>query len=146
MLKPKTDTDMLHPMLLICIGRIDTLIKKHNAPFVLFETGRIQERHQQLINAGKERRIISPHLYNLKSVPPLYTTAVDYVFKKNKKLSWNLRDATVKAWYELFGNLVLDVCPELEWGGLRRKDSNYNEFLLKKRVLISNHSKWRCVI
>lgn len=137
---------MLHPVLSSCVDRIQSeVIKKHLIPFRLFETGRLHERHQELLSKGKTLDIISSHLYNLDIEPPIYSTAVDYVFY-NGKWSWNLRDDTIISWYKLFGNMVLDVCPELEWGGNNRKSIKYDHFQLSKDSIYSNLKEFPCTI
>jgi len=139
-------TEMVHPILSSCIEKIQKeVIDAHNMPIRLFETGRVHDRHQKLINKGKTKDIISNHLFDLKNDPPLYTTAVDYVYHDGK-WSWNLRDSTVQSWYIIFGNLVLDVCPELKWGGFNRKSVNYCHFELYYDILLSNISAIPCVL
>jgi hypothetical protein len=145
-MKPLYTLDNLHPMVADAVKRIqDKVIQKHKVPMRLFETGRNHERHAGLIKRGKTRDIVSKHLFNLENDPPLYATAIDYVYFDNK-WSWNLRDGTVAGWYVLFGNLVLDVCPELEWYGLRRKSINYCHFQLRRHVLLENLKKIPCVV
>ena len=117
----------------------------HNIPIRLFETGRTHERHSILINKGKTKDLASRHLYNLENDPILYSTAIDYVYFDNK-WSWNLRDSTIQSWYALFGNLVLDICPELNWGGFNRKSVNYNHFELRREIIINNLELIPCVI
>lgn len=135
----------VHPILLSCSMRIDMLIKKHNMPFKLFETGRQPDRHRALINKGKTKDLISRHLYKLENDPVLYCTAFDYVYYDGK-WSWNLRNSSIIAWYILFGNLVLDECPELRWFGSQRKSINYCHFQLRKAVIIDNLDKFKCVV
>jgi hypothetical protein len=138
-------TEACHPVLADCIKRINTdVIQAHNTPMRLFEAGRTHDRHNMLIQRGKTKDIVSRHLYNLDNDPPLFATAVDYVYY-DKKWSWNLRDNTVQSWFILFGNLVLDVCPELEWGGQNRKSTNYCHFQLRRAILIENLDKIPCV-
>lgn len=135
-----------HPLLIDCIKKIQTkVIDVHNIPFRVFETERGHDRHAMLINKGKTKDIISRHLYNLQNDPPLYSTAVDYVYF-DTKWSWNLRDSTTNSWYILFGNLVLDVCPELQWFGQNRKSVNYCHFQLKVKYMQDNLDKFPCVI
>lgn len=137
--------DTLHPLMVDCVTKIQQqVIEAHRMPVRLFETGRVHERHNMLIQRGKTKDIVSRHLYNLDNDPPLYATAVDYVFYDGR-WSWNLRDTTVQSWYILFGNLVLDVCPELEWGGQNRKSTNYCHFQLRADVLINNLDTVPCV-
>ncbi len=145
-MKIKRSTDILHPVLADCVRRINSnIIDAHNAPMRLFETGRDHDRHEMLVNKGKTKDIISRHLYNLKNDPPLYPTAIDYVYF-DSKWSWNLRDSTINAWYILFGNLVLDLCPELQWSGLNRKSVNFCHFEIKRQVLIDNLDNIPCVL
>jgi hypothetical protein len=145
-MKIDKSTEYLHPLLVSVIARIEKqVIKKYNAPFALFETGRSHDRHQMLLQRGKTRDLVSMHLYNLENDPPLYATAIDYVYYDGK-WSWNLRDSTVSSWYYLFGNLVLDVCPELEWAGLNRKATNLNHFELRQSVILDNMETIPCVI
>lgn len=37
-----------------------------------------------LLKRGKTQNAISRHLFNLENDPPLYTTAIDYVYFDNK--------------------------------------------------------------
>jgi len=144
-MKIRRSTDMLHPILTDCVRRINSnIIDVYNIPMRLFETGRDHDRHEMLINKGKTKDLISMHLYNLEHKPPLYSTAVEYVYF-DTKWSWNLRDSTINSWYILFGNLVLDVCPELKWFGNNRKSVNYCYFELKQDIIISNLKKFPCV-
>jgi len=145
-MKIQRNTHFLHPMAIECTKRIQqAVIDAHRAPMRLFETGREHDRHAMLIQRGKTRDIMSRHLYNLENDPPLYATALDYVYYVNK-WSWNLRDSTISAWYIVFGNMVLDVCPELQWGGQKRKATNYCHFELKESVIIDNIDKYPCVV
>lgn len=138
--------DHVHPLLADCVKRIESnVIEKHNIPMKLFETSRTQARHEMLLNKGKTSDVISLHLFNPDSDPPRYALAVDYVYYDNK-WSWNLRDNTIRSWYVLFGNLVLDICPELMWSGMNRKSVNYNHFQLRDRVVVDNLNKYPCVI
>jgi len=133
-------------VLIQCVRKIQSsIIDANNAPFRLFETGRDHERHDMLIKRGKTKDIISRHLYNLENDPPLYATAIDYVYF-DSKWSWNLRDSTISAWYILFGNLVLDICPELQWSGFNRKSVNFCHFQLKAVVIKNNFDLIPCVI
>ncbi len=138
--------DMLHPVLVDCVRRIQAnVIDHHNMPLRLFETGRDHDRHSVLIAKGKTRNFVSGHLYNLTNEPPLYALAVDYVYY-DKKWSWNLRDSSVSAWYQLFGNAVLDCCPELKWSGFDRKAINYCHFDLRRDTVIDNLEEFPCVV
>jgi len=139
------DLDMLHPILADCVKKIQSnVIAKYNIPMGLFETGRTHERHEMLIQKGKTRDIVSRHLFDIENDPPHYATAVDYVYY-DQKWSWNLRDGSVTAWYILFGNLVLDACHELNWGGTERKSTNYCHFQLKDSILNYYLDKYPCV-
>ena len=143
----ESSLDYLHPILQGVCLRIQTeIIRKHDMPFRLFETGRSRERHQHLLQKGRTQDVFSNHLYDL-SIPesPLYAIAVDFVYY-NGNWSWNLRDKTILSWYELFGNLVLDKCPELEWSAMNRKRSNYNHFSLRQLVIEENFDKFPCVL
>lgn len=144
-MKTLRNLDMLHPIAVQCVKRIQSeVIDKHNMPFKLFETGRDNDRHTMLISKGKTRSYVSGHLYNLENTPPLYATAFDYVYY-DKKWSWNLRDTTISAWYQTFGNLTLDACPELKWSGLDRKAINYCHFELRHAIVLENLDKYPCV-
>lgn len=138
-------TRYLHPILKKCSDTIQLQIDNYNMPFRIFETGRTQERHDFLIKKGKTVDYITKHRFNLESTPPLYSTAIDYVYF-DKKWSWNLRDSTILAWYILFGNIVLDLCPELKWYGVNRKNINYCHFELRSEIIQSNLKKYPCVI
>lgn len=139
-------TNMLHPILLNCLNKIQkNVIDAHSVPMRLFETGRTHERHAQLLSKGKTRDVVSGHLFNLDNDPPLYTTSVEYVYYDGK-WSWNLRDSTIQSWYYIFGNLVLDECPELEWGGNNRKQTNYCQFTLRYAIIIDKLGEFPCVV
>lgn len=145
-MKIQRSTETLHPSLVKCIRRISTnIIDLHNVPIRLFETGRDHERHAMLLGKGKTKDVVSRHLYNLENDPPLYATAVDYVFY-DEKWSWNLRNSTVSAWYILFGNMVLDICPELEWAGQNRRSVNYCHFQLRYNHMLSQIDNIPCVM
>lgn len=137
---------MVHPALVEIVKRIQAqVIEKHKAPFRLFESGREHDRQQVLLSKGLTQTCLSRHLYDLTNDPPLYATAIDYVYFFDR-WSWNLRDNTVCSWYTLFGNLVLDTCSELVWGGSNRKYTNYTHFELKKDFVIDNMDKYPCVL
>lgn len=145
-MKIQRNINVLHPTLTACVKKIQSsIIDTYNVPIRLFETGRSHERHETLINKGKTKNIVSKHLYNLDNDPPLYASAVDYVYY-DKKWSWNLRDSTIIAWYILFGNLVLDTCPELQWSGFDRKSINYCHFELKYDIILSKQDEFPCVL
>ena len=139
-------TGMLHPILIKCVKKIQTdIIDSYNIPMRIFETGRDHERQQILLNKGKTKDVLSKHLYDLENDPPLYATAIDYTYYDGKRWSWNLRDSTIMAWYALFGNLVLDICPELQWQGTCRKSINYTHFELRNNIMINNLDIYPCV-
>lgn len=138
--------DMLHPILRSNVKKIQKeVIDTHNIPVRLFETGRTNERHRNLMDKGREFSLVSPHLFRLNNNPPLYATAVSYVFFDDR-WSWNMRDFTIKSWYTLFGNLVMDACPNIQWGGLMRKNMNLTLFVLKQRALRDNYEEFPCVL
>lgn len=144
-MKVSRDFEPLHPLLIKSTREIQKIINSHNMPFKLFETGRTKQRHQGLISKGREIHLLSRHLYNLENDPKLYTTALSYVYYDGK-WSWNIRNASIRQWYKLFGNLVLEICPELEWGGYDRESTNYTYFQLKRSVIVENIDKFPCVV
>ena len=145
-MKVQRNLEVLHPILIDCVTKIQReLIDHHNIPMRLFETGRIHDRHDFLLKKGKSKDIMSRHLFNLDTNPPLYATAVEYVYYDGK-WSWNLRNSTVYSWYQLFGNLVLDLCPELKWGGQNRKLINYCYFELRRDIVTENLHRIDCVV
>lgn len=145
-MKIQRSLDTVHPILKECINRIQKeIIDTYSMPIRIFETGRDHERHQTLIQRGLSKDIMSCHLYNLENDPPLYTTAIDYVYFLNN-WSWNLRDSTITSWYNIFGNLVLDICPELKWGAQSRKSVNYCHFELRDSTILENIDKFPCVV
>ncbi len=145
-MKVLKNIEMLHPHLQIVLQRVQKeIIEVHNIPMRIFETGREHDRHESLIKKGKTRDILSRHLFNLENDPPLFSTAVDYVYY-NGRWSWNLRDSTISSWYLLFGNLILDKFPELEWYGYNRKSTNYCHFQLREMFIRDNISKYPCVV
>lgn len=140
------DINLLHPVLKDISSRIKIdIIQKYSMPFKLFETGRTHERHQTLLSKGRTQNMFSKHVFSLEGDIPLYSEAMDYVFYDGR-WSWNLRDNTIKSWYELFGNLVLDCCNEIKWGGTSRKSMNYTHFELKENVIIENIEKYPCIM
>ncbi len=145
-MKIRRDFENLHPILVECIQKIQAeIITIHSMPIRIFETARDRQRHQTMINKGITTNLFSRHLYYTKGETPMYCTAVDYVYFK-KSWSWNLRDTTIASWYNLFGNLVLDSCPELEWSGNNRKKKDYTHFQLREEVIIENLNKYPCAI
>lgn len=144
----KTDRSLknVHPILVRAVRTIQAdVIDTHKMPMRLFETSRSKERHKMLVSKGKTKNIISSHLYDLEHNPPLYSTALKYVYF-DTKWSWNLRDSTINAWYILFGNLVLDTCPELQWSGLDRKAVNFCHFELRQEIVLKNLKEYPCVV
>lgn len=141
------DLKYLHPILSEACVKIQTeVIRKYNMPFRLFETGRNPERHQHLLSKGRTQDIFSNHLYDFSDPDaPLYAIAVDFVYFDGK-WSWNLRDKSISAWYNLFGNIVLDVCPELSWAEMNRKRSNLNHFDLRASVIEDNFENFPCIL
>jgi len=139
--------DLVHPVLKgLCIKIQQEVIIKHDMPFKLFETGRSPERHQHLLSKGRTQNILTKHLYDLTNKDkPLYAAAVDYVYYDGK-WSWNLRDQTILSWYLLFGNMVLDLCPELEWSGCDRKQSNYTHFQIRDTAIADVMDVYPCII
>lgn len=145
-MKTLRGTEYVHPLLIEIKDRIQReVIDKYNMPFRLFETGRMASRQQGLLDRGRTKDGLSRHLFDLEKSPPLYCTAIDFVFY-NGKWSWNIRNATIRNWYKLFGNLVMDICPELDWGGMNRVSTNYNHFQLKSKVIKENLDKYPCSI
>lgn len=132
------DVKLLHPIAQDCHSRIQKqIIEKYSVPFRLFETGRLIERQAVLVRKGKSTTLVSRHFFRIDTTPKVLSTAIDYVYYQGY-WSWDLRRATVKAWYELFGELVLDLCPELEWGRYDRSRADYNHFQLRQDILDSN--------
>ena len=143
----QNDLGLVHPILRdVCIRIQTSVIAAHNMPMKLFETGRRQERHQHLVSKGRTQNFYSKHLYNLSDEQNLlYAAAVDFVYYDGK-WSWNLRDQTILSWYLLFGNTVLDICPELEWHGENRKGVNYTHFQLRDEFIVDNLDKYPCIL
>jgi len=136
--------EAVHPLLVSIHKRIQKdVIDAYSMPFRLFETSRDNARHQDLLNKGRTKDLLSGHLFNIENDPPHYAVALDYVYY-DKKWSWNIRNATVRQWYKLFGHLVLDACPELTWGGMDRNSTNYNHFQLRQSVVIDNLDEYPC--
>ena len=78
--------------------------------------------------------MVSLHFYNLEVDPPLFARAMNYVYYDGR-WSWNIRDIRIRRWMQLFGELVLDLCPELVWGGHYRIRQDYTYFQLSPKVL-----------
>lgn len=125
------DIEVLHPVLQNCVERIKKgVIERHSAPFRLFETGRTPSRQESLYKKGKVLSLDSQQFFDVEADPPQYATGFNYVYFDGDGWSWNVRDAKIKAWYMLFGELVLDICPEVRWGGYDRKGVDYTYFEL----------------
>jgi len=61
--------EMAHPILKSCIDRIQReLIDYHSIPMKIFETGRVHDRHNVLINRGKTKDIMSDIYSILKTI------------------------------------------------------------------------------
>jgi hypothetical protein len=86
-----------------------------------------------LIAKRKQRTLVTRYLVDLDSDPQIFSTAVNYVYYTSR-WSWDLRDMTVKRWYQLFGELVMDLCPNIEWAGYWRSNVDYTNFQLKQAV------------
>lgn len=128
------DQEYLHPTLREEVKRIQReVIERHRAPFRIFETARTAERQMDLIKKRKQRTLVTRYLMDLNSAPPIYSTAVNYVYYTSR-WSWDLRDMKIKRWYQLFGELVLDLCPKLEWAGYWRSNIDYTNFQIKQAV------------
>lgn len=126
--------EYLHPVLRAEIRKVQKdVIDLHRAPFRVFETARTPERQMALAQKGKARTLISRYVFDLDADPPLYSTAVNFVYYTNR-WSWDLRNRTIKRWYELFGELVLDECPSLVWAGNWRHNEDYSYFELSQDV------------
>ena len=128
------DPNYLHPVMRENVRRIHKyLIEHHKAPFRVFETARTQQRQMALIEKGKAKTFVSRYVFDLNTDPPLYSTAVNFVYYTNR-WSWDLRDMTIKRWYQLFGEMVLDLCPDLDWAGRWRKNEDYTHYELSDAV------------
>ncbi len=130
------DLDSLHPLLREEVRRIQReVIDQHRAPFRVFETARSAERQMSLVEKRKTRQLVTRYICDLNSDPVIHSTAVNFVYFQSKGgWSWDVRNQTVKRWYQLFGELVLDLCPVLEWGGTWRTNTDYNHFQIKQLV------------
>lgn len=126
------DKKYLHPKLAQAVTVIEReLIERHQMPFRLFETGRSLMRQKYLVDRGLDNSMGSAHLIE-KGVLEV-TGAVDFVFFENA-WSWNLRNQTVLRWYQLFGELVVNLCPELWWAGHSRMYIDYTHFELRREI------------
>lgn len=126
------DTTYLHPRLAKAVRQIETeLIQRHMLPFRLFETGRFVVRQKLLVDRGLDNSMASAHLIMPGVIEQ--SAAVDFVYFDNA-WSWNLRNQTVLRWYQLFGELVVNVCPDLWWSGHSRTYIDYTHFELKREI------------
>lgn len=131
------DPNVLDPRMRDCVDRIQSnIIDVHNMPIQLFETGRTSDRQRMLFSHGKAQSAISEHLFDLEAKPPIFATAMCYVYldPETGGWSWNFRSNKVKAAYYFFGELVLDFCPELEWAGYWRTAVDYTFFRLRPDI------------
>jgi hypothetical protein len=132
--KVHRELKLLHPILqkyALSIQR--ELLDNYNMPFRLFETGRSFARQTKLVEAGQANSMMSLHFYNLEVDPPVFARAMSYVYYDGR-WSWNIRDIRIRRWMQLFGELVLDLCPGLEWGGYYRIRQDYTYFQLLDQV------------
>lgn len=131
------EIELLHPRIRRCIHEINKeVINRHSAPFRLFECARTTSRQAQLVEKGRQKTLVSRLIYNMDSDPPVYSTAFHYVyFTADTGWSWNIRSATISAWYHLFAQLVLDQCPMLDWGGYMRDNVDFSYFELRSSLL-----------
>jgi hypothetical protein len=128
--------EYVHPILSECAQKIDELIiKPYNVPFAVFETARTYDRQRELYLQNRARGLQSRHLFDMSKVPLEYATAIHYVYIVQGRWSWNVRDLTIRRWWQLFGEMVLDICKEIEWGGTWRKNQDYAHFQLKQSVI-----------
>lgn len=145
-MKVLRDFNSVHPVLVSNIQKITkSIIDPHSMPFRIFETGRLPARHAELLSRGKTTELLSKHIFDLEIDPPLYCTAVDFVYY-DEKWSWNLRDSTILNWYKLFGNMVSDMCPDLYWKGLDRQNTNYSHFELTDDCISFYMDKYPCIV
>lgn len=126
------DTAVLHPRLRSAVHDVQQhVIDAHHLPIQLFETGRTRGRQRMLFSRGKVMSGVSEHMFDLSADPPIYASAVCYVYNDGTGWSWNLRSRKILAVYMLFGELVLDLCPVLEWAGYRRNNVDYTYYRLQ---------------
>lgn len=136
MSNPQRDLELLHPNLRESVHIIqEEIIGRHRAPFKVFETGRLMERQKFLLGKRKARSAFSRHFYSFETDVKCYSTAVDFVYY-DTRWSWDIRSTLVRRWYQLFGELVLTRCSNLEWGGYWRQGVNYTHFQLNQKELL----------
>ena len=133
------DLDYLHPELREIVAAIDEhVIVPHRVPIRLFETARTEERQLSLVRMRKANTVITRFVFNLDQSPPVYSTAVSYVHFVDR-WSWDLRTRLIKRWYELFGELVIDLFGDrLFWGGDRRVGEDLTYFELSDQFCREN--------
>lgn len=130
------DPELLHPVLREHVASIQReVIERHSMPFKLFETGRTRERQADLVEKRRARTLVSRQFFDLDRDPELYSTGFNLVHF-SRRWSWDVRNRTIVAWYQLLGELVLDLVPDLEWAGYWRSCSDYTFFQLRHSVLV----------
>lgn len=130
------DVELLHPLLREHVRRIQhEIVDRHSMPFRLFETGRTRERQADLVEKRRARTLISQQFFDLDKTPALYSTGFNLVHF-SRRWSWDVRNRTILAWYQLVGELILDLVPDLEWAGYWRSCSDYTYFQLRRSVLV----------
>ncbi len=121
--------DVLHPDLRRAVQDVQAnIIAKHRMPIKLFETGRTKERHEMLMKRGLAQDPISRHRFNLEA--GVFATAVSFVYYEDGRWSWNIRNVKVKRWLQLFGEMVLDRCNNVNWRGYDRERTDYTKYEL----------------
>lgn len=136
MAKVLRDPELLHPILRAHIEHIQReVIERHSLPFRLFETGRTRERQADLVEKRRARTLVSRQFFDLDRDPPLYATGFNFVYF-SQRWSWDVRNRTIVAWYQILGELSLDLVPDLEWAGYWRSCSDYTFFQLRHSVLV----------
>jgi len=130
------DVELLHPILRGHIEHIQhEVIERHSMPFRLFETGRTRERQADLVEKRRARTLVSRQFFDLDREPALYSTGFNLVHF-SRRWSWDVRNRTIVAWYQILGELVLDLVSDLEWAGYWRSCSDYTFFQLRHSVLL----------
>ncbi len=130
------DVELLHPVLREHVRRIQhEIVERHSMPFKLFETGRTRERQADLVEKRRARTLVSQQFFDLEREPAMYATGFNLVHF-SRRWSWDVRNRTILSWYQLLGELVLDLVPDLEWAGYWRSCSDYTYFQLRRSVLV----------
>ncbi len=130
------DLDILHPVLREAVGIVqENVIERYSMPFRIFETGRTMKRQRMLLDKRKVNSVMSPLFFNVDHDPPIYSTALVYVYYDGR-WSWEIKKPTIKRWYQLFGELVLDESPVLMWGGYFRSSMDYTLFELRPEAKV----------